>query len=734
MSDIVDSLAKAVEEEDFETLESTWLELLEAESISAEPLADLLAQLVDGSQGVRALDLALALAPDLVQAGRHAEALPLLRAIAPAAEGNEEVRNLLIISYRHVHSDLPHLDACMEAAKLLTTPDLAAAVAALDRLLSYKLGDYFYHPSGWGTGPIVGFDILPPTATIDFERTPGHSVPLGSIEEIFVRLDPDDFRVLRLTASDRLRQMAQDDPPALARAILKAQNGRITQRGLRELVAGELVPETDWSRWWTRLRTALTRDPLVDMTKRGNPVLTLRDEALTYEDEMRERFALLLDLRPKTELVREYMGHMAKGADRDAFLAPAARELAAAVASADSPGAAFEAALLLGKLRADAGPHPTPEEIVAQQDSPMAFLHRLTSTEARRRAFELLRDRADDASSLCRQVLLDGPKELWDAAAAQLPQAGEPPSVASITQEILDNPKRNLQLFGWLCRHLLNERWRVQAGRGRLFDLLLTEGDELARRKADQFADRKHGRDNEALAEIRQAIRTGGFSYFDELAKAISEAEAGRLLFRIRQSSVLSTIMARTLESKLVRHHPRLLVEEEKPAAAGTELIYATQEGIARRHKELDRLVNVLIPENAKAIGRAAAMGDISDNADWRAAIQERDRLNALRSMMASELQRARPIEPGMLSSEDVSIGSRVTVEDAATGEQATYTLLGPWDGDAERGIIAYAAPLAQAFLRHHVGDEVVFEHAGQTTTYRILSIENGLEDVTRDA
>ena len=80
-------------------------------------------------------------------------------------------------------------------------------------------------------------------------------------------------------------------------------------------------------------------------------------------------------------------------------------------------------------------------------------------------------------------------------------------------------------------------------------------------------------------------------------------------------------------------------------------------------------------------------------------------------------------ISPGL-----VSIGARVTVEDAATGQRQTFIILGPWDSDAEHGVIAYLAPLAQALMRHKVGEEVVFSHAGENATYRIVEIGSALE------
>ena len=50
------------------------------------------------------------------------------------------------------------------------------------------------------------------------------------------------------------------------------------------------------------------------------------------------------------------------------------------------------------------------------------------------------------------------------------------------------------------------------------------------------------------------------------------------------------------------------------------------------------------------------------------------------------------------------------------------------WDSDDEHGVIAYVAPLAQALLRHTIGEAVTFDHAGQKLDYRILRIESALE------
>ncbi|HUT36197.1 MAG TPA: GreA/GreB family elongation factor [Planctomycetota bacterium] len=730
MSGIVEQLAAAVARADYGAVESLWLELLEAEALPAEDLARVLRRLVDAGQGARALDLVLALAPELLRAERYAEALPLARAVAEAARGNEELRTVLLTCYRRVHDDVPHLGACVDRSGLLTQEDLGAATAILDRLLSYRKGDYFYHAAGWGMGRIAAFDSLTARATVDFERKPGHQVPLENIEGVFVRLRPEGFLVLRKTDPERLRQVATEDPARLVRMAIEAMDGRLSSRGLRDLVEGQVVPAEGWGKWWTTARAALRRDPYVTLGGGSNPVLTLRAQPLSYEEEMSRRFAALKDLEHLTGALAEYTQNMDKEADPEAFLLPAARAIAARIAAEPSRGAALEAALLLTRLKLDPGPFPTPEQIAEQHaHDPIPLLNGLAANNTRAHVFRMLRDKVADRRGMCYQVLLVGPPSLWDAAADELPEEGDPPTIRTFVHEVLADPKRRLELFAWVCRNLLLGRWKTEVPPSDVFERLLTEGDVLARRKTHQRGEWTPFHQADELAEIRQSLRAGDLRYFDGMLKEMSETEAARLYFRVHQSSVLPAHFAHVLEQKMVRRFPKLLVEEEHRAeAAAVEYLYSTAQAIARRRKDHDHIVNVLIPRNSEDIARAKESGDLTDNADFRAAIQEQHVLNARAIEMGEELLRARPIEPAMVHTEHVSIGSRVTVENAATGERRVYSILGPWDSDAEHGTIAYVAPLAQALLRHRAGDEVAFSHAGEAATYRILEVGSALE------
>jgi transcription elongation factor GreA len=164
--------------------------------------------------------------------------------------------------------------------------------------------------------------------------------------------------------------------------------------------------------------------------------------------------------------------------------------------------------------------------------------------------------------------------------------------------------------------------------------------------------------------------------------------------------------------------------EEEVEAHLDQSVIYCTEEGIRRRNEEYEQLINVELPKIFAAIGKAAAFGDLSENAEYTAALDERARLTKKAEEMVEELRRAKPIDAGLLLEGTVTIGSQVRVRDVASGQERTFAFLGPWDADLEKNRLDYRAPLAQAFMGHEVGSTVRAELGGKTSQFEILEIQ----------
>ena len=164
-------------------------------------------------------------------------------------------------------------------------------------------------------------------------------------------------------------------------------------------------------------------------------------------------------------------------------------------------------------------------------------------------------------------------------------------------------------------------------------------------------------------------------------------------------------------------------------------VLYTTARALQAKRVEYEDVVNNQIPENAAEIGRAASHGDLSENSEWTAAIEKQERLTNLSEELAEGIQKARVIDGALHgdSGGQATLGSAVTVTDPQ-GTQRVYTILGPWDVDADRGFISYLSPLGRALIGHKAGDEVTLELPAGNVEYGVVSIAEGLAEAEAEA
>ena len=132
-----------------------------------------------------------------------------------------------------------------------------------------------------------------------------------------------------------------------------------------------------------------------------------------------------------------------------------------------------------------------------------------------------------------------------------------------------------------------------------------------------------------------------------------------------------------------------------------------------RMQAELKNLIEVLIPQNAKAVAYARSFGDLRENAEYDAAKEQRRFLQRRRSDLEKSLGFMEVTNFGDVGLADTVVpGCRVFLKDG-NGKEISYYILGAWDGDVDRGRIAYKAPLGQALVDHKVGEKVKLPELG---------------------
>ena len=138
-----------------------------------------------------------------------------------------------------------------------------------------------------------------------------------------------------------------------------------------------------------------------------------------------------------------------------------------------------------------------------------------------------------------------------------------------------------------------------------------------------------------------------------------------------------------------------------------TDRLPMTRAGYEKLEEELRRLKSVDRIKIVKEIEVARAHGDISENAEFHAAKERQSHIEGRVRQLEDKLARAVVIDPTGQPPDEVRFGVTVQLEDTATGDRVTYTILGEEESDVVNGCISVSSPVARALLGKAVGDSV---------------------------
>jgi transcription elongation factor GreA len=141
------------------------------------------------------------------------------------------------------------------------------------------------------------------------------------------------------------------------------------------------------------------------------------------------------------------------------------------------------------------------------------------------------------------------------------------------------------------------------------------------------------------------------------------------------------------------------------------------------KQRQLERIMNEEIPANSKEIAFALSLGDLRENAEYKAAKEKQEILNSTVSKLKNEIERSQLFDPSTINTARVSFGTAVTLENETAKRDDVYTLLGPWESDPDNNIISYLSPFGASVMNKRVGEKFDFEINGEKITYTVKEI-----------
>ncbi len=723
-------LQQAIASGNVDAIESAFTGHADASDASrdAELLAALRA-LAEAGRSEQAEMLAWAWLNDLREKREPSDALPPTRETFLIVPDSGQIRADLAELYRAAFADRSDVEDWLNASGLAGEKVPAhRAVRTVELMLSIEAGTRLIERRLSGSEQVLRektaevIDIDPTGGRVTVQTVDGRMRDESALRlaDDFEIADDDDIRVLMQHDPDRLSAWASDDPAGFLVAAIKASGGRIDNDQLRTALTPRFVEDKAWTKWWGRARNGAKRNKHVVIEGRTPVVLTWHDQGITLEDEALDAIASVREARDRLEAFESYLRQKGGSPDAD-LLAELGRQAATWLEKRTDLGMA------LVVHRYGRQGVPLDEEaagrarsMLASADDPVSIIRGLSSTPLWLIALELLPDaRPVEASdpdwqTIFVRLFAGAPLEACGQIAEALDKAGQLDRLNARVAKAMDKPEACVDTVCWMWSSP-PQLEKLEAPRpGDLFATLLL----LAKEGSGAVRNR-----------VRAALSAKDYASWRAYLRSLSHELAPLIRRQVRRADGLGQTTPEELVHILDDIHPPVADASKRkadiPLWQQPDVIFCSEEALAKRERELDHIQNVEMPANAKAIGEAAAHGDLSENSEYKFALEERDLLRARAARIQNELAMARVIHPDEIPADHVSIYSQVQLAPAGDGAGEVIQIVSPWDSDVAERRYNYQAPLSATLLGRREGDTVTLSLEGEPERdYTIASIQ----------
>jgi transcription elongation factor GreA len=146
-------------------------------------------------------------------------------------------------------------------------------------------------------------------------------------------------------------------------------------------------------------------------------------------------------------------------------------------------------------------------------------------------------------------------------------------------------------------------------------------------------------------------------------------------------------------------------------------------EVLAKIDEEMGQLEQELRFELPDRIRKAVELGDLRENAEYKAALERQQFVQARMSHLSQRQSELAQIEVKNLPSDRVGFGSKVKVKDLELGEVFDFTLVAGDFMDFDAGQISLASPIGRGLLGAREDEEVTIALPAGERKYQIQKL-----------
>jgi transcription elongation factor GreA len=690
--EIRSEFAEALETEDWDRLEEMWLEALDERPIQTAELLEVRRLIWKGGRKNLARTLLELLADSLEENAEPAEALAALRELVrlAGAKPPTELTERMKAALSKVRSGSPSLEAVLDRYPMVTARRPLEELEAAECWLDHDL-ETVVEVVGQGVGRVVDLNLQLENIKVDLGGSRPVSIPFGAARRHLRPLPDGDFRRRKVEAPETLADLVENEPGEALAEVLESLGAAADVGAIKAALDG-LLPPAKWNSWWTKAR----KNPRVLSSGSGSRLRYTVSHSAEDADE-----ALLDELRAALPSDRPAIARRLADRGRDSGAAAAA-VLADGLSNieASEPGLAWHTAGVLASLPDGKDAAVECRKRLIETVEPLALLSGVVDRGSRLEALQAVVSRDPEAwpEVWSEWLLHEEVPQLLAEIAGHLEAEGHDALVDQAMEAVFRNHNNHPAQFVWACEVMTDDNC-PQAVRTRMTPSLLEKiPDAIARKEFSAIRGRAKG------------LLDGGKVAIRLLMESANAQQANRFSQRIARLDSVEPQRQRLVE-RAAQHQHRETATDDRPVLA------ATREAVEAKQEELRNLLEVEIPKTLKGINAAAAEGDLRENFEYHMLRDRQELQSARAAKLQEELTAVRILEPGAADISTVNIGTVVHLAGENGKVLDPITILGAWDADLERRILANGSELAQRMIGKSTGDTVEIDDGSAVIT-----------------
>ena len=558
----------------------------------------------------------------------------------------------------------------------------------LEKLLSFRLESLVLN-STWGIGKVKKVDAFYRRITVDFKTKRGHQFTYAAAVDMLVSAPEDHILVMREADPVAFERLVKETPGDFVKAVIRSNGSSMTLIRLEDYcVANGLVKSVNWKSFWEKARVDLRRDKCVVIPAKKTEPIRLMATVEDYGTPWLTAFAHETDPKLILASVREFVAQdKFKSADESVRASIGERLVFAVTAARKTDDALYaRLACTVVELGYD---EPPAEAMRAYLWERKRYVKAAAALPARE-VGAMVKFLASDEGAKAK-LYATIPEFCFAAVVEVVSQFGGEPACRAAVGDYMKEPTAPATLTTLLVGSY--EKFRDWTELPSLITLL-THAIALG-----------EGRQGGETLKMQNVVRRlfGDRKWLEKVFGWLQPSDQARFFERFQASIAWDPSTHHATVVRMTKIVPSLADHVAKAEKKREYARITSPRSFALRKAEYLKLINEDMPANVKRIEFAKSYGDLSENAEYQYAKDEQRALMQKQTVMQGELESVKPGDFADATTDEVMPGVTV-VCDSVSGEK-TWTILGEWDNDLERGVISSKTRVAQNLMGKKVGE-----------------------------